>query len=187
VIPPTAVAFALAGPLVLLGLVSGYYQVRGLNTLAARKHVPTDEYSYLRNRHRRRLLVAAILVLTGGLIAGAYLSGFEHRVDKIIEAKRAAEAAGKDIDDADKYVLQLWGGYWVVVISFVFVLLALAVVDAWATRRYWFKVLREMRDEHNTKLRRDLAVLRQHKDSRGGRFGRRAGEPTDPDDTPTPD
>jgi hypothetical protein len=187
VIPPLAVPFFLAGPLVALGVASGYFQVRGLRALAARKHVPTDEYSYLRNRYRRRLLVGGILVLVGGLIAGAYLSGFESRVDRIIEAKRAAEAAGGDIADGDKLVLQLWGGYWIVVITLVFVLLALAVVDAWSTRRYWFKVLREMRDDHNTKLRRDLAVLRQHKDSRGNRFGRRSGEPTNPDDTPTPD
>jgi hypothetical protein len=187
VIPPSAAAFALAGPLVALGLVSGYFQVRGLRALAARKHIPTDEYSYLRNRYRRRLLVAGALVLTGGLIAGAHLSGFEREVDRIVEARKVAKAAGGDVSDGDKFVLQLWGGYWIVVISLVFVLLALAVVDAWSTRRYWFKVLREMRDDHNTKLRRDLAVLRQHKDSRGNRFGRWSGEPTKPDDTPKPD
>jgi hypothetical protein len=187
VIPPSAVAFALAGPLVVLGAVSGYNQVQGLRVLAARKHVPADEYSYLRNRYRRRLLVAGILVLVGGLIAGAYLSGFEREADRIVEARKVANAAGGDVSDDDKFVLQLWGGYWVVVISLVFVLLALAVVDAWSTRRYWFKVLREMRDDHNTKLRRDLAVLRQQKESRSNRFGRRSGESVNPDDTPTPE
>jgi hypothetical protein len=178
----------LAGPLVLLGLVSGYFQVRGLKVLAARKHVPTDEYSYLRNRHRRRLLVAGVLVLVGGLIAGAYVTGFERKVDRILEAKKAADEAGRDIPDEDKLVLKLWGTYWIAVIVLVFMLLGLAVVDAWATRRFWYKVFVEMRDDHNTKLRRDLAVYRTLKDqSRGGRFGRGTGDATKPDDTPTPD
>jgi hypothetical protein len=182
---PSAVAFLLAGPLVLLGLVSGYFQLKGRTALAARKHVPDDEYSYLRNRYRRRLLVAGILVLAGGLIAGAYLSGFERRIDGIIEAKRAAQENGGDITDDDRALLRVWGAYWVVVFSLVFVLLGLAVVDAWATRRFWFKLFREMRDDHNTKLRRDLAVYRQQKESRGNRFGRRGGG--NPEDTPTPD
>jgi hypothetical protein len=182
---PSAAAYLLSGPLVALGLVSGYFQVRGRAALAARKHVPDDEYSYLRNKYHRRLLVAGILVLAGGLIAGAYLSGFESKVDRIVEAKRAAVEAGGDISDDDKLVLKLWGGYWVVVFSLVFVLLALAVVDAWSTRRYWHKIFREMRDDHNTKLRRDLAVYRQQKATRGNRFGRRGG--SNPEDTPTPD
>ncbi len=181
---PTA-AYALAGPLILLGLVSGYFQVRGLKTLAARKHVPSDEYSYLRNRHRRRLLVAGVLVLTGGLIAGMYLSGFDHRVDRILEAKKSAEEAGTDISDEDKLALKLWGTYWIAVLVLVFVLLGLAVVDAWATRRFWYKIFREMRDDHNTKLRRDLAVYRTLKDQSRGRFGRgRGGEMVNPEDTP---
>lgn len=186
--PPTQAAFALAGLLLVLGVVSGYVQVRGLRALAARKHVPSDEHAYLRNRYRRRLLIAGILVLVAGLIAGSYAFGFEQRVDQITAAKNAAKEKGEDVGEDDKFVLKVWGGYWVVVISLVFVLVALAVIDAWATRRYWHKIFREMRDEHHSKLRRDLAVYRQQKESRSGRFGRGAsGPPVDPNDTPNPD
>jgi hypothetical protein len=186
---PIAVPFLLGGPLVLLGLVSGYFQVRGWKALAARKHVPTDEYSYLRNRYRRRLLVAGVLVLAGGLIAGAYLSGFERETDRILKAREAANKVGGDVSDDEKFVLQLWGVYWIVVLALVFVLLALAMVDAWSTRGYWHKVFREMRDDHNTKLRRDLAVYRQQKEQTrgGGRFGRRSGDMVNPEDTPPPE
>jgi hypothetical protein len=58
------------------------------------------------------------------------------------------------------------------------VLIVLAMIDGLATRRYWLKIYREMRDEHNSQLRRDLAVYMQQKEGRrvGGNFGGRLGD-----------
>ena len=65
----------------------------------------------------------------------------------------------------------------------MFALVALARTDAWATRRYWLAQYRHIKEEHQDKLRRDLAVYRQHREqSRGGGGRFRLG----PDDTPPP-
>ena len=175
-----AVALVLAVGLVALGAATGYVQVRGLRALAARKHVPSDEHTYFRNRYRRRLLTAAVLVALGGLIGGAYLSGMERRADQLGAPRQAdADPAEKpQMTDAEKRFVRVWGVYWILVLVLVFVLVGLAVIDALATRRYWLTLYRQIKDDHQAKLRRDLAVYRQHKEqTRGGRIsGNRLGE-----------
>ncbi len=176
----TALALVLAVGLVLLGAATGAFQVRGLRRLAARTHVPSDEFAYLRNRHRRRLLTGVVLVTLGGLIGGAYLSGMVRRADQLGEPR--PPAAGADpadkppMTDAEKQFFRLWTSYWVLILVLVFLLVGLAMIDALATRRYWLAVYRQIKDEHQSMLRRDLAVYRQHREqTRGGRFGNRLG------------
>lgn len=180
---PMTLALTLAVGLIALGLVSGALQVRGLRRLAARKHVPSDEFAYLRSRYRRRLLTGTVLVTVGGLIAGSYLSGMERQADELKPEPPPAEAADagpapekQEMTPEQKRFVRLWGVYWIVVVVLVFVLLVLAVADAWATRRYWLARLRQLREDHQTKLRRDLAVHRQQQEqARGGRLGNRLG------------
>jgi hypothetical protein len=170
-------ALALAIPLVLVGLVSGWQQLRGLRRLRERKLVPSDEAAYLRGRHRRRFVVGALLVLIGGLIAGAFVSGMEARADELGE-KKPTDANGekKEMTDEEKQFVWRWGAYWAGVMALTFALIGLAMADGLASRRYWLKLYREMRDEHNSQLRRDLAVYMQQKEQgRGGGFGGRMG------------
>jgi MFS family permease len=174
-----AAAMALAVPLLLVGLYSAWQQIRGLRHLRERKLVPSDEAAYLRGRHRRRLVVGVLLVLIGGLIAGAFLSGMEARADELGE-KKPTDANGekKEMTDEEKQFVWRWGLYWIaVVLPLTFALIGLAIADGLASRRYWLKLYREMRDEHNSQLRRDLAVYMQQKEQGrgGGGFGGRMG------------
>ena len=170
---PTAMAVVLAVALFGLGLATGIRQVLGLRQLAARRHVPSDEFAYLRNRYRRRLLTAGLLLAVGSLIAGAYLSGMEGRADALGEHRPVAEnepptpetpAAKREMTEPDRQFVRFWGAYWIVVIVLLFTLVGLAMIDAIAARRYWLGVYRQMKEEHQVKLRRDLAVHRQQRD-----------------------
>ena len=180
---PTTLALALAVGLIALGLTSGVLQVRGLRRLAARKHVPSDELTYFRSRYRRRLLTGTILVVIGGLIAGSYLSGMERQADELKPEPQPADVADAgpaaekpEMTPEQKRFVRFWGAYWIIVVVLVFALLVLAVTDAWATRRYWLARLRQLREDHQTKLRRDLAVHRQQQEqTRSGRLGNRLG------------
>ena len=178
----TLVALGIAVPLVVLGVISALFQLRGTRRLRARTHVPSDEFAYLRNRYRRRLLAGATMIVAGSLIAGVYLSGLEGRADALGEPDPNAlrDADGKRImNEAEKNLVRAWGVYWAVVIVLAFVLLGIAVTDAWATRRYWLGVYRLLKDEHQTQLRRDLAVYKAHveqartagREGFGGRLG----------------
>ncbi|MCZ2341897.1 MAG: hypothetical protein LC104_08895 [Bacteroidales bacterium] len=172
--PPALIAVLLGIGIILLGLVTGILQISGLRQLSKRSFVPSDELTYLRNRHRRRLLTAGVLILIGGLIAGAYLSGMEARADAIAESRRnaVADAPPPPVPVADKQFVRMWGAYWISVIVLVFVLISLAMMDAWSSRRFWMSQYRQLKEEHQTRLRRDLAVYRQQKQTaRTGRHG----------------
>ena len=176
----TQLALLVAVPLVLLGLASAWVQLRGMKQLRSRAHVPSDEFAYLRSRHRRRLLAGVVMITAGALIAGAYLSGLEARANAVAEPDPNAErdADGKRVMTPDqRATVRAWGGYWMVVIGLAFVLLGIAVVDAWATRRYWLGVYRQLKDDHDVQLRRDLAVYRASKEQSRGKpgFGGRLG------------
>lgn len=177
--PEAQSGLVLAAVLVLLGGVTGWFQVRGLGRLRARQHVPSDEFAYLRARHRRRLLTAVLLVVVGGMIGGAYLAGLEARVNELGEKKPDPDpdAPKPQLTDDQKALLRFWGGYWIVVVLLVFGILGLALADALATRRYALGQYHIIREDHEAKLRRDLAVYKQQKQAgtRGGRLGGRFG------------
>ena len=60
-------------------------------------------------------------------------------------------------------------------------IVCLAMFDFWATRRYWMAQYRRIKQDHDAKLRRDLAVYRQAKDNE--RLGRLRGKKPGTDDT----
>jgi hypothetical protein len=169
---PAQVAVALGLAIVALGVVTGAAQVRGLRRLARRTHVPSDELKYLRGKHRRRLVNGAVLVAIGGMVAGAYLSGMEDAADRLGQPRAAPGEPKPPMTDGERNLLRFWGVYWIAVVVLVFVLVALALSDTLATRRYWLGIYRELRDAHQTGLRRDLAVYRQHKDQNRAGPGR---------------
>jgi hypothetical protein len=164
-------ALALSGTLLLIGGVSAWFQWKGRRELRSRKHVPSDECAYLRGRYRRRFLAAGLMIVAGCMIAGAYLSGMEADADGI-KAQIGADGEKKPIPDGDRAFVRLWGVYWIGVVVLAFVLIGVALTDAWASRRYWHGVYKVLREEHQTKLRRDLAVYQQSKDDRGAKRGK---------------
>src|SRR5579871_1746206 len=164
----------LAAFLVALGLGAAHRQRGALRRLRAERYLPSDDRTYLRGQVRRRLAASAVLVVVGGMIAGYYLSGMDARVDEIgNREKRAAENPPVEpppIDEGDKQFTKFVAGYWIAILLLVFVAVCLAVLDFWATRKYWMAQYRRIKQDHDTKLRRDLAVYRQAKDNE--RLGR---------------
>jgi hypothetical protein len=185
------VGLLLALVLVLLGVGTAYRQYRLARHLRAERFLPSDERSYLRGQVIRRSAVAVVLVAIGGLIGGYYFSGMDARADQIAERKRGADPADdpgrppdpNPADEADREFAKLLGLYWIGVLMLVFVVACLAVLDFWATRRYWMAQYKRIKEDHETKLRRDLALYRQQKDNE--RLGRRGKKPdNDTDEQP---
>jgi hypothetical protein len=190
------VGLILAAGLIVFGVGTAARQRRTLARLREERFLPSDDRAYLRGQVRRRLATSAVLVLLGGMIGGAFLSGMEARATAIADRQRRAAAppAGPEADpgrppdpppppsDDDRRFVKIWGGFWIAVLVLVFVAVCLAVFDFWATRTYWMAQYRIIKAEHEAKLRRDLAVYRQAKDNaRMTRLGR--GKKPGPDDT----
>jgi hypothetical protein len=178
--PELLTGVILAGGLLLFGVATLVYQVRGLKRLKATAILPSDERSYFRSRYRRRGLTAILILVIGGMIGGAYLSGMEKRV----EALKPAEAEAPKLEGENKQFVQFWGAFWVVVVVLVFAVVGLAFTDALATRRYAMLQYRTIREDHEVKLRRDLAVYVAQKQAgqRAGRMGNRTNDDSETND-----
>jgi ABC-type Fe3+ transport system permease subunit len=169
------VAFTLAAGLVAFGLLTTWLQLRGRAALRKRTHVPSDELAYLSGRYRRRLLTGVLLSVIGVLISTAFLSGLEPQIDELIDAAQKSKVEnngeGREMTPDQKQLVKVWGGYWTVVVVLVLVVFGLAFADALATRRYAVSQYRIIREDHEAKLRRDLAVHKAQHDARRNAIG----------------
>lgn len=182
------VGLILAVLLVILGVGAALRQRVALRRLREERYLPSDDRAYLRGQVRRRIAVSAVLVIVGGMIFGHYVSGMNARMDEISNRRQAANAnppAEPDpLDERDREFTRFVIWYWITILLLLFVAVCLAVFDFWATRKYWMAQYRRIKQDHDTKLQRDLAVYRQAKDNeRLGRFrGRKPGtDDTDPE------
>jgi hypothetical protein len=178
------VGVLLALVLMALGVGTALRQRRTLQRLRAERFLPSDERDYLRGQVRRRVVVGVALFAIGGMIAAYYASGMDARMDAIGDRRKGLVAEADpgrpaDADPADKRFARLVGFYWIGVLGLVFAIACCAVLDFWATRRYWMAQFRLLKADHETKLRRDLAVYRQAKDNdrMSGLGDERPGEP----------
>jgi hypothetical protein len=157
----------LAAALVLIGAVTALRQRRALRALAGEQFLPDEDRRYRRGQARRRLVTSGLLVVVGGMIGGYYLSGMDARMDAIPNQNKIGAPAPEGEPDpqveSDKQFTKFVGFYWIGVMGLVFIAVCLAVLDFWATRKYWMARYKELKADHETKLQRDLAVYRQQK------------------------
>jgi hypothetical protein len=159
------VGLIFAGLLVLLGLGAGLRQFAMLARVRAQPYMADEDRRYFRGQARRRMFASALLVVIGGMIAFYYLSGMDARMDAIPERNKPDGQAAQDDPqaEADKEFTRQVGIYWIVVVLLLGVVVCVAMVDFIATRKYYMARYKEMKEDYETKLQRDLAVLRQQK------------------------
>jgi hypothetical protein len=158
-------ALIFGGLLVVLGFASMRRQVINLRTLRAEPHVPSDDRSYLRKRAKRRLVTSFFICVLGGMLAGAFLSGLEGRVDQVLGRNKPVVANGEkpQMTEEERENIRIWAIFWLSAMVLVFVVISLAIVDIVATRRYGWQQLRRIQIENRAILERDLALYRQQK------------------------
>ena len=159
------VGLIFAALLVLLGVGAGLQQFNTLARVRSLPYMPDEDRRYFRSQARRRLLASALLLTIGTMIGIYFLSGMDARMDAIPERNKPGgqPAADDPQAESDKEFTKLVGIYWIAVILLLGLVVCVAVVDFWATRTYWMARYKEIKEEHETKLQRDLAVYRQQK------------------------
>jgi hypothetical protein len=157
-------ALILAGLLLLVAIWSIRRQFTTLKRLRTENNIPSDDRSYLRNQAYRRLINGALLLGLAGMLSGAYLSGMEKQAEEIGKKKEAnADGEKPPVAEETKDFLRLYSYYWIGTLILLFLVVSLAIVDLWATRRYAWQQLRRIQAEHRVVLERDLAMYRQQK------------------------
>lgn len=161
------VGLILATGLILAGALTAARQQRALRALAAEPFLADADRRYRRGQATRRTATSAVLVVIGAMIAGYYLSGMDARMNAIPDRNKIGAAPQEGEPDpraeADKQFTKVVGFYWIGVLGLVFVAVCLAVIDFWATRKYWMARYRELKADYDAKLQRDLAVHRQQR------------------------
>jgi hypothetical protein len=155
----------LATVLFLLGIGAGYRQVSTLKRVRAERFMAGEDRRYFRQQAIRRLVISGLLLIIGNMIFVYYFSGMDARMDAIPERNREGGPPPPDDSQAqeDKHFTRLVAYYWIAIILILGVAVGIAILDVWATRKYWMVRYREIKAEHEAKLQRDLAVYRQQK------------------------
>jgi len=157
-------AFVIAIVLLLMGVVTIRRQTRNLGRLKHPDFMASDEHAYQRNLARRRIVTSVLLIVLGGMLAGAYMSGLEHRADVFGQNRGTDENGQKQPLTAEqKDFARLYYVYWATVLVLIFLVVSLAIVDIWSTRRFAWSQLRLIQSDNRVKLERDLALYRQQK------------------------
>jgi hypothetical protein len=149
----------------LLGVGAGRRQLATLKRVSEEPYMAVEDRHYFLRQARRRLGISALMLIVGGMIAVYYLSGMDARMDAIPERLKQGGQPLPDDPRAreDLEFTRFVAIYWAIVIAMLGVVLGIAVVDVWATRKYWAARYQEIKADHETKLQRDLAVYRQQK------------------------
>lgn len=176
------VGLILAAALVLVGAYTAARQRRALRALAEEGPLlPAEDRTFRRRLAVRRTVTSGLLALIGVLIGAYYLSGMDARMDAIAARPKDPDGAPEPAHEDDKAFAKMVGFYWIGVMGLVFVVMCAAVLDFYATRRYWMARYKELKADHDTKLQRDLAVYRQQK------LNQRVPGLRPPADDPAPD
>jgi hypothetical protein len=162
--------------LILLGIGTGARQFGTLRKLREEPYTPDIDKLYFRGQVRRRLTAAVLLVAIGAMIGFYYLSGMDARMNEIGDKGQDNPATQEDKDFARGVVI-----YWIVVLVLLALVGCVAVMDFWATRLYWMARYREMKNDHETRLRRDLEVYKHQQLSDRARGSQQPSDDTPPD------
>ncbi len=158
-------AFFISVILVVLAVFSIRRQYARLIKMSKEPHIPSDDRRYLTRQAYRRIIVGILLVGLAGMLAGTYFFDQEKRAEQLGDHKRELDENGNKLplpkDDRD--FLRFYSFYWMTVLILLFVIISLAMLDIWATRRYAWQQFRRIQAEHRTVLERDLALYRQQK------------------------
>lgn len=158
-----AIGLLLAAILLALGVGAGYRQVFTLRRVRDQQFMAGEDRVYFRRQAIRRLVISALLLIVCGMMFAYYLLGMDARMDAIPERNPGGEPPDDPQARADKQFTRFVGIYWIALMLVLGLAVLVAVLDFWATRKYWMARYKEIKADHEAKLQRDLAVYRQQK------------------------
>jgi hypothetical protein len=157
---------ALAGLLVLVG---GYYLFTGIRTL--RRTTPAfemlpDERRFLRRQAWRRIINSVLMLLLAVELVGAYSAGFPRRIDEIGAAREKAAVNGvkPPLTEEQRQFVRFFGGCVIAFLLQLGLVVALAGLDLWATRRYALTKFRQIQTDRRAMIERQITKWREERD-----------------------
>lgn len=161
----TQTVFGVSIVLVLVGLAFyyGWRQRQVLRGLRDAAEMPHDEYSYLRNQAWRRLVGSFLMLILAGLFVGLlFLEGPASELQKLGEELKARDQT-REFNPDERSFVRLYGGYTVVLLLVLLVVIGLAGYEFFAIRRFSVQQLRRIQAERREMIARETARLRSER------------------------
>lgn len=162
----TQIIFGVVLVLVLLFVAVLYIvrQVLALRRLRAAEEMSLEERAYLHGRAWRRLVTSLLLFVLGVMLAGALIY-LESPAQKLYEEQAAKEQQGDTtpLDPEKREFAKFYGWFWIFFLLVLMIVIFLAAVDYWATRRYGLRQHRKIIDDRRAMIEREVSRLRQQR------------------------
>jgi ABC-type Fe3+ transport system permease subunit len=154
--------------LLLLGLALyfGARQLASLRRLRREDGLPEEERRYERRKAWRRLVSCGLMLVMAGLLIGLqfYAARAQELADKRV---RLDQEEPPPWTAQEKYFVRASVGSLIALLVVLLVLLALAGVDLWATRRYGQREYRKLSEDRRAMIQRQANRLRQERNGPG--------------------
>jgi cytochrome c-type biogenesis protein CcmH/NrfG len=154
----------LVAALLFLSIFYTWRQVLALRRLRLTPDLPADEMSYQRRQAWRRLVTCALMFVLAVLLTGA-LVYLEEPAQRLADARDAAQKAGEpdELSPEDRGFARFYGAFWMIFLLVLMVVVLLAALDLWSTRRYGLREHRKLLADRRAMLERQVAQLRQER------------------------
>jgi hypothetical protein len=151
--------------LVGLSLYIGWRQLATLRRLRL-EALPDEERRYERRKAIRRLVSCVLTMTMAVLLAGLLFYGVS--AQELADQRAGFEKAdAPEFTAEQKLFLRVWGGSWIALLIVLLVVLTLAGIDLWATRRYGLRQYRKLADDRRAMIQRQVNRMRQQRNGAG--------------------
>ncbi len=148
--------------------VSWYYCRKAWRTLQATgptcEMIP-EERRFLRRQAWRRLVNGGFMVALALMLAGSYVLGLQSRAEAIGLEREAKAVNGvkPPLTPEQQQFGRLFSGYVIVLLLLLALIIFLAGIDLFATRRYAITQLRRIQDDRRAMMERQMERWRQER------------------------
>jgi hypothetical protein len=149
--------------LVALSLVVGWRQILALRRLRTAVGLSEEERLYERRKAIRRLVSSALTLLLAVLLA-CHLAFFDATAGRVIREQVDPELGPTD---QQKWLVRIWMSLLIATLLVLLVVLILAGLDLWATRRFAIGQYRKIAGDRRAMIQRQVNRLREQRNGEG--------------------
>lgn len=162
----TQILFGAILVVVLLSVAVLYIvrQVLALRRLRTTEEMPLEERIYLHGRARRRLVTSLLLLLLGGMLLVDLLY-LEVPAQQLADQREKSQQQNDSpsLNEEQRSFARVYGWFFVLFLLVLMIVVFLAGLDYWATRRYGLRQHRKLLDDRRAMIEREVSRLRQER------------------------
>jgi hypothetical protein len=154
---------ALVVVLLALSFYFGWRQLQALRALRRKPDLPREEARHELVKAWRRLISCALTLILAGLLATLMLF-FEDTAQRFAEERLALPDNQRTIfNPQEKTFIRVYTGTWIALLLVLLVVVLLAAIDLWATRRHGLRAYRKLQADRRAMIERQVIRLRQER------------------------